>query len=101
MEVNLNKPFLDYLGNPVQVKEKNVMIFREVSITLFNLSTIGGAPVSQEQKYLAYLLCNRISQAPDCVEMSTEDAAFLKQVCGEKLSAGAYGQIVDLIEGKK
>jgi len=30
--------------------------------------------------------------------MTTEDGTLIKGICHEKMSAGAYGQVVDVIE---
>ena len=49
---------------------------------------------------MAYDLSRRITEHAEEVECTTEEASFLKEVCGELLSSGAYGQVVDLIENK-
>ena len=95
MKVNFNKPFTDCFGKSIEGKN----ISEQVCMSLFNLSTLSGTPVPADKKYMAYSLCNRISSSPDEVEMSTEEASFLKEVCNENYSAGAYGQIVDMVEG--
>lgn len=96
MKVNFDRPFSDCFGKSIEGKN----IAEQVCMSLFNLSMISGNPVTPENKYTAYILCNRISSTPDDVELTTEEASFLKEVCNESYSAGAYGQIVDLIEGK-
>lgn len=95
MKVNFNKSFADCFGKELSEK-KNVA--EQLGMYLFNLSHLGGSPLSGEQKYMAYSLCRRICSNPDVVEMSTEEASFLKEVCAEVFSSGAYGQIVDIIE---
>lgn len=67
---------------------------------LFYLSTLSGQAADEKVKYQAYKLSLRIAKTPEDVEISTEEAVFIKQVAGENLSAGAYGIVSDLIEGK-
>lgn len=104
MEVNLKRPFVNTDGEAVCEMRKGVPEFtemgRQVAKILFNLSTLGGVPLDAEQKYEAYRLCQRITATPEKVELTAEDAAFLKRVCGEQLSAGAYGQVCDILENR-
>lgn len=104
MEVNLKRPFVDNYGEVVCEMRKGVPeqteIGRQVAKLLFNLSTLGGVPLDAEQKYEAYRLCQRITGTPEKVELTAEDAVFLKRVCGEQLSAGAYGQVCDILENR-
>lgn len=102
MTVNFNHEFTDCFGNGILGKNpgKASNMAEELCLTLFNLSTLGGAMVSAEKKYLAYRLSLRISECPDAVELTTEEAGFIKEVSAEAYSAGAYGRVADLIEGK-
>lgn len=100
MKVNLKKPFRDIKGNPVKLNGSDHLISDAVSFALFNLAQIGGQPASAEQKYQAYSLFKKVQANPSEVELSTEEGTFVKQICVEVLSAGAYGQLVDTIEGK-
>lgn len=100
MKVNLNQPFRDVKGNPVKLNGADHLISDAVSFSLFNLAQIGGQPANAEQKYHAYSLFKKVQANPSEVEISTEDATFIKQVTVEVLSAGAYGQLVDIIESK-
>ena len=95
MKVNFNTPFSDCFGNKIEGKN----IAGQICLFLFNLSTMSGSPVPAEKKYMAYSLCNRISKSPEEVELTTEEASFIKEVSSEVMSAGAYGQIADIIEG--
>lgn len=102
MTVNFNNEFTDCFGQAIlgNTPGKAINMGEALCQTLFNLSTLGGAMVSQEKKYMAYRLSLRISECPEAVELTTEEASFLKEVCAEAYSAGAYGRIADLIEGK-
>ena len=93
MKVNFNQSFKDFKG-----KAMGLTIADEVGKVLFNISTSGNMPLSAEEKYMAYKLCNKMTNGEE-VEVSSEEAAFLVKICGEYLTAGAYGQVRDLIEG--
>lgn len=58
----------------------------------------GDVNVSAEKKYSAYKLMQRISQAEVACEISVEEASFIKEISVKSMSAGIYGQIVDLLE---
>lgn len=40
----------------------------------------------------------KVMQNPSEVEVTTEEATLIKEACGDILTAGGYGQIVELIE---
>jgi len=44
-------------------------------------------------------LCQRIIQGGGILEITTEEGTLIKEVCGESLTAGGYGQVYELIEG--
>lgn len=102
MKINFKKNFVDSFGCPITElkdgKRTTKEIWRFLAATLFSLSSLGKEPLSKEKKYTAYLLSKRIAENPEAVECTTEEASFLKDVCSEMLNAGAYGQVVDLIE---
>ena len=104
MKVNFNKKFVDCFGNPITEKRNGkdvaIEIWERLAFSLFNLSTLAGTPISQEEKYIAYRLSNSIAKCPSEVELTTEEATFLKRVCAEQLSSGAYGIVADIIESK-
>lgn len=105
MKVDFKKEFVDCFGKPITEKkngqETAIRIWESLARNLFNLSTLSGTPVSQDEKYTAYSLSRRIAGNPSEVEVSTEEASFLKRVCAEQLSAGAYGIVADIVEGKE
>lgn len=96
MKVNFNRVFVDNLGQEINEKRN---IAEQLSMYLFNLSSLSGVPLPGDKKYTAYCLCRRISANPEDVDISTEEATFIKDVCADVLSSGAYGQVVDIIEG--
>lgn len=100
MKVNFNQPFTDYYGREVKnEKGSGRNIAESVCLQLFNLGQLCGQPVPAERKYMAHKLCRRIADNPECVELTTEEATFIKEVAAEAFNAGGYGQIVDIIEG--
>lgn len=70
-----------------------------VAEALFNYGK--DKPVGRDDKFRAYMLCLRIVQGGGVVDMSTEDGTLVKEVCGDCLTAGGYGQVCELIEGKE
>lgn len=101
MVVNLNKPIVGFDKKPLlKTNGEEIMMKDEVCLHLFNANQLKGVPLSAEEKYKAYSLCMKISENPESVEMMTEDGTLIKGVCYEKMSAGAYGQVVDVIENK-
>lgn len=100
MKVDLSKSFLDAKGNPVLAGGKPQVIGEHLCLSLFNFTQLNGSPATPEQKYDAYKLLKRIRQDPSKVEISAEEGAFLKKIASDVLSAGGYGQVVDIIEMK-
>ena len=102
MIVNFKKNFVDSFGCPITEVKNGVITAQEIrrflAATLFSLSSLNKEPLSKDNKYMAYSLSKRIAENPVAVECTTEEASFIKDVCAEKLNAGAYGQVVDLIE---
>lgn len=93
MKVNFNRPFVDSKGQRMKENINDV-----IANYLFNLQEIDGKPASQDEKVNAYSLCRRIGTSVDSVEISVEEATFIKKVCHGHLQAGPYGQIAEIIE---
>ena len=93
MKLNMNKNFIALKGEPM--KEK---INETIAMYMFSLSQVAGNPATREQKLKAYNINKKINDNPSEVDITTEEASFIKDVCAENLTAGAYGQIEDLIE---
>lgn len=96
MERNFNRPFLDYKGNPIQ----SALIADEVCKILFNVGTGNSDKSTLDEKFMAYKLCTRIMQSPETVELSVDEAAYIDKTCGERLTAGAYGQLRSLLNNE-
>lgn len=93
MKVNFNKNFKDFRGNELPDES----ISQTIAEALFNHGT--GTPAPENEKRMAYNLSRRIFLAEKDVEITAEEAAFIERVCAEKLTAGGYGQVYELIEG--
>lgn len=93
MRVDFDRSFIGMGGEPM--KEN---IAETIATYMFNLSQLDGKPIGREQKMTAYRIYTKMVKSPSSVDMTTEEATFIKDVCGENLTAGAYGQIEDLIE---
>lgn len=93
MKVNFNRNFRSYDGRELAGQN----IASAVAEALFNYGK--DKPVSREDKFKAYVLCQRIIQDNGTLDITTEEATLIKEVCGECLTAGGYGQIYELIEG--
>jgi len=97
MKVNLNRNLLDFRGREfielVNGKESKKSLRDLVAEALY---AAGSNPRKnmETSKKLQQIINNR-----GVLDIETEDAALLKEICGEYLTAGTYGQIYDLIEG--
>jgi hypothetical protein len=93
MKLNFNKRFLDAKGNETQE-----VISEVLQQILYSAGANEKIALNPDEKYSAYKLMQRL--APDSeVELTIEEASFLKKLAGAVLMAGAYGQIHDLLEG--
>lgn len=97
MKVNFRQSFKDFKGNEITSKGKPLMINEELGKALFGMAMSGNVPLSGDEKYMAYKLCNRLVDSGE-TDITAEETVFLLKVCAQKFSAGAYGQIRDLIE---
>lgn len=93
MKVDLNRRFKDFNGNELG----GDTIATAVAEALFNYGK--EKPVGRDEKFKAYVLCQRIIQNGGVLEITTEEGTLIKEVCGEFLTAGGYGQVYKLIEG--
>lgn len=96
MKVNLNKRFKNFRG-----KESNEVIADKVAEALYSAGAIPEWSIRREDKFRAYKLCQKIINNNGVIEIESEDATLIKDVCSNFLTAGAYGQVHELIEGGK
>lgn len=99
MKVNFNQPIKDPFGNAVTDEfHKPQTIGRILATGLFNAKQLKGMPLTPEQKFLAYNLSTKIANADNEIEITVEDAQFIKNLSADIFMAGVYGNIVNLIE---
>jgi hypothetical protein len=104
MKVNMNKPFVGFDGKVLKITDQTTNELRTIFVsetlaqTMFNASTLQNAPMSQENKFAAFKICQKIIQNPSCVELTSEEIVLIKAIAAQDMSAGAYGQVVELLE---
>lgn len=92
MKVNFNKKFKNFDGSEMEGETIAMMVAK-------SLFTYGNAdPVDVDTKFRAYMLWQKIAHATGDVEITVEEAALIKEVCGKSLVAGGYGQVCGIIE---
>ena len=98
MKVDFNKAIKDFKGKEVKNPETNeVQTLKDVvCIRLFS----AGDNLSAEEKYEAYKLMVKISPSKSAVEIEDKDSVLIKKICEKSLTAGAYGQLVELLKGE-
>jgi hypothetical protein len=96
MKVNFNRKFKNFKG-----QETGELIYDKIAEALF----LGGAnaelPISNENKYKAYKLSQKLIAGKGEVEITSEEATLIKEITANYLVAGAYGQIEEIIEQVK
>lgn len=95
MKVDLNRRFRGFKGN--ELDGDNVAT--AVAEALFNYGK--DKPVGRDEKFKAYVLCQRIIKGGGVLDLESEDVTLIKEVCGESLTAGGYGQVYELVERKE
>ena len=95
MKVDLNRRFRGFKGN--ELDGDNVAT--AVAEALFNYGK--DKPVGRDEKFKSYVLCQRIIQGGGVLDLESEDVTLIKEVCGESLTAGGYGQVYELVERKE
>lgn len=93
--MDLNRKFRGFDGNELGGDN----IATAVAEALFNYGK--DKPVGRDEKFKAYVLCQRIIQSGGVLNLESEDVTLIKEVCGESLTAGGYGQVYELVERKE
>ena len=92
MRVDFNRPFKGYDGR--ELTGNNIAM--SVAEALFNYGM--DKPVSREEKFKANVLFQKIGGV---LNLESEDVTLIKEVCGDSLTAGGYGQVYELVERKE
>lgn len=93
MVYNFNTVLKDLQGNPI-IQNDKLVIFKDVICPILFSAGEGFTP---EEKYNAYKIMLKMEKGEN-VELNSEDVTLIKKIIGPQLSAGAYGQLVDLLE---
>ena len=103
MKINLNRPLVDFKGNEaikvVNGKEVKQYLRDMVSEALYAAGSNPQQGLDMSKKLRAYKMLQQIINNRGVLDIETEDATLLKEICADFFVSGAYGQIYDLIEG--
>lgn len=56
-----------------------------------------GDEMNEDEKYESYKLMTRINAADGDMDISDKESVLIKKCCNKTLTAGAFGQIFDLL----
>lgn len=105
MRIDFNKSMINFMGQPavkiVNGKEVPQRLCDMVAEALFSAGIDPQKPIETPKKIQAYKMFLQIINNKGIIEAETEDVALLKDICASFFTAGAYGQIHELIEGGK
>jgi hypothetical protein len=94
MKVNFSGNFKDHKGC-----ETEISICEKVAESLFVAGSSNECKIDNKDKYTAYKLSTKIARG-GVIEITAEEAALIKSITVNFFSAGAYGQVEELVEGK-
>lgn len=103
MKIDFNKSLLNFMGQPVIKKVNGMEIAQKLSDmvaeALYSAGMDSQKPMDTSKKIKAYGMLQQLIHNNGIIEAETEDIALLKEICAGFFTAGAYGQIHELIEG--
>ena len=103
MRINLNRLLLDFKGDEaikvINVKEQKQFLRDMVSEALYAAGMNPQLGMDMSKKLRAYNMLQQIINNRGILDITTEDATLLKEICADVFTAGAFGQINELIEG--
>lgn len=94
MKVNFNKPLKTFKGNDMEDEFGKVQTIKDIVCARLYSS---GEDMSEDEKYECYKLMTRISAADGDMDISDKESLLIKKCCNKTLTAGAFGQIFDLL----
>lgn len=98
MKVNFNINLVDFFGRELVLPGGGKLSLKEELLKiLFSLGTKGD--LSNDEKYKAYQIGRKISSGKQ--DFTAEELTFIKAQAGPGMTAGAYGQLCDVIEGNR
>lgn len=95
MKVNLDQQFKGMDGKDMPPSTPNMRM--HLAQALFNGNGVGN---SQDEKFAAYKLCNRLMNEQGELELDKDERNLLLSAACANLTPGAFGQIMDLLNSK-
>lgn len=98
MKVNFNKAFRDAFGKVINENGNEVIMRDQLAQILFGGQFLERSGKADDASKLAsYRLSLKIAESEGEIDITAEEAVMVKQAASV-LTAGAYGQICDLVE---
>ena len=114
MKVNFNQSFKNFDGTDIyesyEVVEKEKVDGKDqevtkvksrpklISATIASILFVGKECKNVDEKMQSFALSQRIYNSKSAIEINVDEAAFIKRMMGDSLVAGAYAQVVNLLE---
>ena len=96
MKVNLDRQFKGMDGKDMPPSTQNMRM--SIAQNLFNGYGVGN---TQDEKFAAYKLCNRLMNEQGELELDKDERKLLLSAACANLTPGAFGQIMDLLNTKE
>ena len=96
MKANLDTRFRGMDGKEMPESTHNMRM--SIAQGLFNGAGIGN---TQEEKFAAYKLCNRLMNEPGELELDKDERKLILATACMTLTPGAFGQVKELLDEKK
>jgi hypothetical protein len=96
MKIDMTKKILGMQGEEIK-RSKEVLTLKEVAM---NALLMPVETDKEDKKYEKWELYKKIKDAKQPMELTTKEAAFIKELIGKHETVLIMGQCWDLIEGK-
>ena len=96
MKILTSNPVIDYQNKEIKNEKGEVITLREIISVALN-SFIEGETLTSELKNKIYQISIKL-WSKDELELTVDDAAFIKERAGKTLTALAFGRLVEVIE---
>ena len=93
-KVDFNRKFKDFKGKEFGTE----MVGEQIAKVLFGAGGVPELPIENSDKFRAYKLSTKLIAGDGAIEINDDDEAFLEKFCAVTFSAGAYGQIMDILK---
>ena len=94
MKVNFNKNLKNFDGTDMRDNSGEVKVIKDVVCSRLYSS---GDDMNEDEKYELYKLMTRINAADGEIDISHKESILIKKCCNRTLTAGAFGQIFELL----